>query len=511
MPTTRRLRHWGFTLATASIATAALATACDVADTPNENDAAKPGLRPSRHIALEGLPNAPYRAEFTREAAAMPDGPLKDLAYEYAWSLYDEDEVLDTIVDYAGRTVDCVDLQRQPSLRQADGTYAPIPTGSHDVDDDPPATKVRASAEDDEPRCPHGSFPRVRDDQDGFRGFVDVRQTPARGTGGKGLWPDPTQRHVDNWYGSAPFDLPQYSTNSGYEHARATQHVNNQGMSATLAVYHPTVTNDSEHSISQLWLMGEGPNNDCSNPAWGYGTCDSVEVGWVTTSTSAPRFFIYSTRNNYAPGSGCWVGESSAAWCANWFYAANTPIFSDDHVTGSTKTSRHPENQEIAIKIRKDGGIWEVFFGGDLVGGFTTETPICGVAGCSPHPWYSTAGLHDRSNLIRYGGEIINMDQGNGVTNRHTTTEMGTGQYANAASGDPPAAYQHKLLYYPNPPTSNGVQPTLDVTSTWPTIDNDYSKPGCYSLKNTGTPWPGWGSEEYIFFGGSGYNSSSCQ
>ena len=447
----------------------ALASACGSADEssrPPTGDSPPPA-------ATAATASHPWdRASFLAGIDAMPDAK-KRAAFEYAWGLYDAADVRHSFTGAHGETVDCIVTAHQPSLRLPDGSFQPIEL--------PPGVTLGASTGP----CPSETIPRTRPDAQAFSRWLGQS--------------DPNV--VFNWWGTPPYKIG----NGGYEHSRAVQSVNNQGVYSTLSVYRPSVATSGEHSISQVWVMGQS-GTDCANGD-SSGVCQSVEAGWNVDPAygdTKPHFFIYSTSDNYRTSTGgCWAPNCPSFVLLNQGGSAIIP----GSAIGYTNVGDDPVSHELAITVTRQASNsgWYIWVNADLVGYFLPDHyvhfSLNGIPATLKVPWFTSPGLRNASNLIRFGGEIINLNVGG----KHTTTRMGTGNPASGADGTSPAAYQRYLYWLDGTGTTHA--PNLDLTSG----TNDYGHPGCYSMSQSGAHPAWWGGSQYVYFGGKGFDASTCK
>ncbi|XP_020112705.1 uncharacterized protein LOC109727172 [Ananas comosus] len=245
------------------------------------------------------------------------------------------------------------------------------------------------------------------------------------------------------------------------EHEYAFAGVGQQayGTKTIVNVWNPSVRNNSEFSLSQLWLA-----------AGTYGLDhNTIEVGWQVYpgmyGDSNTRLFIYWTRDAYNT-TGCYNLVCPGFVQTNSQVVLGGPI---------APVSTYNGNQiEITLRVRKDPntGDWWLIYDNIAVG-----------------YWPSAIFTHLKSyaTSVQWGGEIVNT-LGSG---QRTTTQMGSGQFAKEG-------YQ-KASYFRNVEVINTTSYLVPPQSVYTSA----TYPNCYDIQTSSSD-PSWGF--YFFYGGPGRN-----
>ncbi|GFP90108.1 hypothetical protein PHJA_001154600 [Phtheirospermum japonicum] len=256
-----------------------------------------------------------------------------------------------------------------------------------------------------------------------------------------------------------PFDRPM--TKHAVALTSAAQAM--YGAKASIGLWDPTVETCGEFSLSQIWVM-LGSFNKPSD-------LNTIEVGWQVDpqmyGDKRPRFFTYWTRDAYR-STGCYNLLCSGFVQVNRrivIGAAFSPVSS---IGGNLS--------EITITVWKDpkkGNWWLALR--DISVGY----------------WPSKLFTHlaDQATLVEWGGEIVNA----GANHRHTSTQMGSGHFAEDGYG--------KASYFRNLETvdwENNLVPVQGVTTI-------VEKPKCYNIQSSNNNE--WGT--YFYYGGPG-RSPQC-
>ncbi|WP_164019546.1 neprosin family prolyl endopeptidase [Pyxidicoccus trucidator] len=379
-------------------------------------------------------------------------------------SLYDTKDVRHHFQSPDGDDIDCVDLYRQPALRQpgmeshviqfAPSTFPKeldeAPTGPAVADARQPAQAELAFSLDATgavQRCPQGTIPILRVTLDTLKRFKSLEDFRSK-----------VPSHLSG-------DALRAGSTALHQYAAYRQTVDNLGAESALNVWNPAVEVASEFSLSQIWVArGSGADTE------------TVEGGWQNYRNlygdNNSRLFIYFTPDNYGSG-GCYN-----LTCAG-FVQTDTSI-----VIGSSFTNYSASGgaqHEIKLFWFKDGtaGNWWLRVGTTWVGYY-------------PRTKFDANGIADKGGRVTFGGEIIN----NQTAGRHTHTDMGSGAFA--AQGWQQAAYQRQIQYVD---TANVYRSPASLSAI--TTDSF-----CYdsSAVANDTSAGGWG--RYFYFGGSGYNAN---
>jgi hypothetical protein len=410
--------------------------ASDVASTPREAAPAAPALRASG-------------AELAR---------MKD----FVEHRIDRAAVRRTLQTAGGRRIDCIDLAAQPAIR------SPRLAG-HQLEQPPqelgaakpidPASAVRPEAlfepgTQTQAQCPAGTVPipeLTLADVGRFATLDELfAKTPAP-VDGNGLEPP----HV------GPTSLHQY--------AHAYRYVTNWGAEASISINSMSTELTSEFSLGQIWVVaGSGS---------GLQTLEAgVQRYRDLYGDHNPHLFIYSTRGNYAPGTGCYNNS-----CGDFVQVSSTWY---PGMTLGPVSAIGGAQYEVNMHWAKAGdtGSWWLSVQGEWVGYY-------------PRSLFTAAA--NRASVIDFGGEIIDRQTGG----RHTTTDMGSGEHASA--GWTRAAFMRLLRYNDSNPSGASIT-WAEASGLSPT----QSDAACYSIWLT--PWedPGW--HWYFWYGGPGYANPAC-
>lgn len=362
---------------------------------------------------------------------------------------------------HEGMWVDCVDVNRQPSM------LTPLMAGKS-IAQPPPLPA--------QPALPAGhqwAHQDVEDhaneiDENGHVRHCGPGQIPMRRTTAEDLKPFAT---LHDFFAKGPDRAalgaalnPNYQAPpsvAGYEYARETQFVTNWGFQSFINLWQPYLQSAADHSISQIWVA-----------VLNGGATQSAEAGWIAGAPFAnltTRLFIYWTNDNYQT-TGCWNLQ-----CPGFVQFDGSVVLGGTFPTLSSFGGTQAEVELTWAKSSATDEWWLLYNGTKWVGYY-------------PRALY-TGGMQTQATFTAYGGEVLNSEPGG----RHTATVMGSGQFA--ASWYRWAAYQRFLKY-------------VDTTYTLvdPTPSPGVTNPTCYSMLSGSAPYP-WGA--YEFFGGPGY-SASC-
>nr|CAD1830853.1 unnamed protein product [Ananas comosus var. bracteatus] len=190
---------------------------------------------------------------------------------------------------------------------------------------------------------------------------------------------------------------------TGHEYAIAEVDQQAYGTKAIIDVWDPSVGNYGEFSLSQIWLVaGSYANSDLN----------TIEAGWQVSSQiygdSKTRLFIYWTRDAYN-ATGCYNSR-----CPGFVQTSNEVVLGGTIAPVSTYDG---DQREITILVRKDpnSGNWWLSYQNIDVGYWPNEI---------------FTHLASYATSVEWGGEIVNND----VNGQHTTTQMGSGHFAEERS-----------------------------------------------------------------------------
>ncbi|CAA3011026.1 uncharacterized protein LOC111385019 [Olea europaea var. sylvestris] len=247
------------------------------------------------------------------------------------------------------------------------------------------------------------------------------------------------------------------------DHEHAVAFVNGDryyGAKASINVWTPRVTDQYEFSLSQLWVISGTFGNDLN----------TIEAGWQVSpelyGDNYPRFFTYWTTDAYQ-ATGCYNLLCSGFVQINNKIAIGAAI--------SPRSSYHGRQFDIGIMIWKDPkhGHWWLEFGSGLLVGYW--------------PSFLFSHLQSHASMIQFGGEIVNTKS----TGYHTSTQMGSGHFADEGFG--------KASYFRNLKVVDWDNSLIPLNNLHLLADH----PNCYNIKAGKNNV--WGN--YIYYGGPGRNS----
>ncbi|CAA0821228.1 Protein of Unknown Function (DUF239 [Striga hermonthica] len=234
------------------------------------------------------------------------------------------------------------------------------------------------------------------------------------------------------------------------------------GAKAGINLWGPFVESKGEFSLSQIWVTAGSLGTDLN----------SIESGWQVYpqmyGDNRPRFFTYWTKDAYKT-TGCYN-----LLCPG-FVQVNKQIVVGGAISPISTVGGHMA--EVIITIWKDPKKenWWVSVG---------DKPV----GYWPSQLFNR--LSDRATMVGWGGEVVNIR----AHNQHTSTDMGSGYFAESGYGK--ASYFRNLETVDYGNNLGQVQVTeLIVTA-----------PNCYNIKTFGTHTD-WGT--YFYYGGPG-RSPKC-
>ncbi|MBC2932486.1 neprosin family prolyl endopeptidase [Nocardioides sp. zg-1228] len=363
--------------------------------------------------------------------------------------LYADTEAEVSFEDPAGRVVDCIPIEEQPSLKGTGASVAtppdlrPVLQGrSPQVGEELPLSPADFSRRDrhgNRVRVPAGTIPVHRvtlADLTRFNSLDDfVRKEPG-----------PL---------ATPPGTPDANTANNHRYAYTIQTVNCVGAHNSMALYSPAINTDQIFSLSQHWYAaGSGDAHQ------------TLEVGWQVYPEkyghAHPVLFIYWTADNYKttgaynldkPG----FVQTNSAWTIG---GALSPV----SVKGGVQ-------MELEVTTYLFQNNWWIYLGG---------TAPANALGYYPTTLYAGGQLASGAQEILFGGET--------VTRAVSWPGMGSGEFASA--GWQQAAYHRNIYYYP---PGGGAQ--------WTALSAQQPSPACYTLSLSAAAAP-WGV--YFFYGGTG-------
>ncbi|KAJ8770176.1 hypothetical protein K2173_011511 [Erythroxylum novogranatense] len=261
-------------------------------------------------------------------------------------------------------------------------------------------------------------------------------------------------------------DAPDVVSGNGHEHAIAytgTTQEDVYGAKATINVWDPSVQVVNEFSLSQIWLLSGSFDGSDLN---------SIEAGWQVSpelyGDSSPRLFTYWTSDSYQ-ATGCYNLLCSGFVQTNSRIAIGAAI--------SPVSSYSGKQYDITLLVWKDpklGNWWMGFGDNTLVGYWPAEL---------------FTHLADHATMVEWGGEVVN-SRANG---RHTSTQMGSGHFAEDGFGR--ASYFRNLEMVDS---DNSLSSVLGISTL---AENT----NCYNIKSSYNNE--WGT--HFYYGGPG-NSPQC-
>ncbi|KAI3470406.1 hypothetical protein Pfo_027069 [Paulownia fortunei] len=255
---------------------------------------------------------------------------------------------------------------------------------------------------------------------------------------------------------------PDVVSGNGHEHAIAYTTASEEvyGAKATINVWDPSVEVVNEFSLSQIWVLSGSFDGSDLN---------SIEAGWQVSpelyGDSRPRLFTYWTKDAYQ-ATGCYNLLCSGFVQTNSRIAIGAAI--------SPVSSMGGDQYDVTILIWKDpklGNWWMGFGDSTLVGYWPNEL---------------FTHLADRATMVEWGGEIVNTR----VNNEHTSTQMGSGHFADDGFGK--ASYFRNLEIVDS---DNSLGSAQDITTL---AENT----NCYNIQSSYNNE--WGT--HFYYGGPGRN-----
>ncbi|CAH9080496.1 unnamed protein product [Cuscuta epithymum] len=298
-----------------------------------------------------------------------------------------------------------------------------------------------------EMRCPKGTVPIRRSTAD------DVFRAKSLYDFGK----KQRRRYVPL---SRRVDAPDVVSANGHEHAIAYTGASQDiyGAKATINVWDPSIETVNEFSLSQIWVLSGSFDGSDLN---------SIEAGWQVSpelyGDNRPRLFTYWTSDAYQT-TGCYNLLCSGFVQTNSRIAIGASI--------SPLSTADGNQYDITILIWKDpklGNWWMGFGDNTLVGYWPAEL---------------FTHLADRATMVEWGGEVVNSR----ATGEHTSTQMGSGRYAE--DGFKKASYFRNLEVVDS---DNGLTSVRDISTLAENTD-------CYDIKSSYSEE--WGT--YFYYGGPG-------
>ncbi|WCJ43724.1 hypothetical protein M5689_024447 [Euphorbia peplus] len=260
-------------------------------------------------------------------------------------------------------------------------------------------------------------------------------------------------------------DAPDVVSGNGHEHAIAYTGTSQEvyGARATINVWDPSIQVVNEFSLSQIWILSGSFDGSDLN---------SIEAGWQVSpelyGDSRPRLFTYWTSDSYQ-ATGCYNLLCSGFVQTNSRIAIGAAI--------SPVSSLQGNQFDITILIWKDPklGNWWMGFGDNTLVGY----------------WPAELFTHlvNHATMVEWGGEVVNSR----ADGRHTSTQMGSGHFAEDGFGK--ASYFRNLEIVDS---DNSLSSVRDISIL---AENT----NCYNIKSSYNNE--WGT--YFYYGGPG-NNPNC-
>ncbi|KAF8393478.1 hypothetical protein HHK36_021722 [Tetracentron sinense] len=234
------------------------------------------------------------------------------------------------------------------------------------------------------------------------------------------------------------------------------------GAEANINVWNPKLGDDSEMSVSQIWVS-----------AGTLGTLNTAEAGMTVNPTlygdDQTRFFVYWTSDNYV-SKGCYNLNCPG------FVQTNGNVAMGAIMTPVSDYGAKQVDVNFFIFKDKNNGNWWVKMQGTLLGYW-------------PSSIFTT--MADSASAVNWGGEIFNSNpQGH-----HTATQMGSGHFPSEGNG--------KASYFSNLGVVDSSNTLIIPTNLSPFT----TKPTCYDLQIGGGHSTNY--EIHFYYGGPGY-SKEC-
>ncbi len=396
-------------------------------------------------------------SDITRDAMTQKK---EQIFKKYIDDLYDKKSVVKSFTDTNGKITDCVPIEQQPSLKDSGLKSSDIPRQPSvlPVDLAPPLVesflliKSFTSPTVPEISCPQNSVPIRRLTMDVLKNFNSIEDFHRKYPKGKPF--------IENQnMNKASYVIPHY-------YGVAYRYINNVGAESYTSLWNPTLESRKDFSLSQVWVLAGD---------------QTLEAGWQKYpdlyGDNNPHFFIYSTADNYNQ-TGCYNLCNEK----NGFVLTNSAkSFIGKAVGPSSAINGTQYTMQVMWYRDPRTGHWWLQHNGNWIGYYPTSR-------------FNAAGLKYQSNLIEFGGEVVD------ATNdgRKTSTDMGSGIAPTSMADFGKVAYQRRLKYidtagYLRDITGMGVMFTA----------------GCYASL-FGSDLSNDNKRYFLLFGGTGYNGTSC-
>ncbi|KAL1210808.1 Protein neprosin [Cardamine amara subsp. amara] len=269
-------------------------------------------------------------------------------------------------------------------------------------------------------------------------------------------------KSIENFGKKSPPSIPEVtSSDRVFRHEYAYMGVRNEkfyGTKASINIWKPEVEDPSEFSLAQVWLVsGAGL------------TRNTIEVGWQVYpqiyKDNNPRLFVYWTSDGYQK-TGCYN------LCSGFVQTNNQYSVGASYTSASQYDGGQLDLNILVWKDQKTGNWWLKINENDVMGYW-------------PGSLFNSLG--DGATKVEWGGEIYTHS---GV--RHTTTDMGSGHFAEEG--------YKKASYIKNIKVVDGTNNLREPEGLYSSADNNGN---CYNVKagDAGTTFG-----VHFFFGGPGQN-----
>lgn len=398
------------------------------------------------------LASAPAMSQPIADIAKNKDLQEVEAFYE---KYYKDYEGASWGVDRSGTAVRCVSVDKQPALKN------PLLAG-HEVQLEP-SKELKAILKNVKERTAVGACPNG---QIGM--LLPTRGEMVAAGSLKKFLSKPAEASRNLARSTA---APPAVGFAGHQYAVSRMYASLIGAQSTVNLWKPTVAFTQDFSLSQLWVYG-GANSALQTVEVGVHVYPYMYGGLFNPSYD-PRVFIFYTPDNYSTG--CYNLRCPA------FVQTDPSVTIGGVLTPVSTPGGYQAEGTVAYYRDPTTGNWILFqFDG------VNYLQI----GYYPKSLFNNGQLSKFAQGFDVGGEIYDAL----VSGAPTQTDMGSGYFP--AAGYRYAAYHRNVKYMKQDGTiANFVSSTLQST-----------KPGCYSASH-GTD-PSWGYS--LFFGGPGYNSSSC-
>ncbi|KAM4123986.1 hypothetical protein ACB094_01G198400 [Castanea mollissima] len=367
-----------------------------------------------------------------------------------------------------GDIIDCVDIYKQPAFDHPalrNHTIQMKPTNSFPFDTtisvkNESSLQVLSQTWHKSGSCPKGTIPIRRISRQELLRATSLEHFGREGPRTSSIVNSTNDKSSGN-NGSKiqVFPLPNHS--AAYLFTKGYDFVGARGV---INVWNPRVDSPDEYTTAQIWIKN-GPND-------GF---ESIEAGWMVNpklfSDKQPRLFIRWTMDAYQK-TGCINLICSGFVQINPRYDLGGPIQPTSQERG--------KQYELQIQIYQlpETRKWWLVYGEDEVIGYW--------------PYEIFNHLQRKARIVQWGGDVYSKNI-KGVK-PHTTTAMGSGNYAHGLWGSACFIDRLRIVDYNN----------LTKYPTWVSINAE--EPNCYTALNyQESP----AIEPVFYFGGPGRDPDS--